>query len=97
MNGSTGKFQPWVGLRGAIYPVPRLRLELSALVQGLGTNGGIWGWGSQLVATWAVNKWLNAYLGFRALSSGNSTGEDRKISSIRFTEYGPLLGVGFTF
>ncbi len=97
VSGSGGLVQPWMGLRGAIYPGPRWRLELGVLVQGFGVDGGIWGWGSEFAVTWAATKWLNLYAGFRALSSGQNYGGEGEIRSIRLIEYGPLLGIGFTF
>ncbi len=89
--------QPWVGLRAAIYPGPRWRLTLGALVQGFGVDGGTWGWGTQFTVAWAATNWLNLLAGFRALSSSGNPGESERISSIRLTTYGPQLGVGFSF
>jgi hypothetical protein len=89
--------QPWIGLRAAIYPGPRWRLTLGALVQGFGVDGGTWGWGTQFTVAWAATNWLNLLAGFRALSSSTNPGEGEHISSIRLTTYGPQVGVGFSF
>ena len=89
--------QPWLGFHAAIYPWPRWRFELSALVQGLGVSGGSWGWGAGAYATWAATKWLNLVGGFRALNSTNNERSSAVIRSISVTLYGPLVGLDFTF
>jgi hypothetical protein len=95
-SDSNSFVQPWVGFRAAIYPWPRWRFELSALVQGFGVNGGSWGWGAGVDATWAATKWLNLIAGFYALNSqyyGDSSGVVR---SLNMTLYGPVMGLDFS-
>jgi hypothetical protein len=95
-NGSF--VQPWLGVRGAIYPGPRWRLVLEAMVQGFGVGGGgSWGWGTHFTATWAATNWLNLFAGFRALASGRDFTESEKLSSLRVVAFGPLVGLGFSF
>lgn len=97
VSGSSALVQPWLGLRGAIYPAPRWRIALDALVQGFGVDGGTWGWETDITATWAATRWLNLMAGFRALSSDLISGQNGAVRSIRLIGYGPLLGVGFIF
>jgi hypothetical protein len=97
VSGSGSFAQPWVGLRADIYPWPRWRFELGAMVQGFGVGGGVWGWGTTLTASWAATPWLNLIGGFRALNSGREFDAKRVIRSINFTAYGPVLGIGLTF
>lgn len=95
---NSGDFvQPWLGFRASIYPWPRWRFQLQASVQGLGVDGGSWGWGAGLFATWAATHWLNLIAGFNALNSQGRSGSGAAIKSISFTEYGPLIGLSFTF
>ena len=89
--------QPWLGFRASIYPWPRWRFQLEAMVQGLGVDGGSWGWGAGVYATWAATKWLNLVAGFNALNSQGRQGSGNVIRSVNITEYGPLLGMSFTF
>ena len=96
-SSDTSFVQPWLGFRAAIYPWPRWRFELTALVQGLGVSGGSWGWGAGAYATWAATKWLNLVGGFRALNSTNNERSSAIIRSLSVTAYGPLLGLDFTF
>jgi hypothetical protein len=97
VSSDTSFVQPWLGVRAAIYPWPRWRFELSALVQGLGVSGGSWGWGAGAYATWAATKWLNLVGGFRALNSTENESSSGVIRSISVTLYGPLVGLDFTF
>lgn len=97
VSGGGGLVQPWAGLRGELYPGPRWRLTLTAMVQGFGVNSGIWGWGTAFDATWAATKWLNLFGGVRALSNGNNYGPGKPVSSIRLTEFGPVIGAGLSF
>ena len=90
--------QPWVGIRGAIYPGPRWRLALGAIVQGFGVGGSeSWGWGTDFTATWAATSWLNLFAGFHALSGGRDFADSEKVSSLRVVTFGPLVGLGFSF
>jgi hypothetical protein len=65
--------------------------------QGFGVDGGAWGWGAMVSATWAANDWLNLALGFRALNSSRSTDSSRIVNSASLTAYGPVFGVGLSF
>jgi hypothetical protein len=90
--------QPWLGVRGAIYPGPRWRLALGAMVQGFGVGGGgSWGWGTDFTTTWAATNWLNLFAGFHALASGRDFSDSEKVSSLRVVAFGPLVGLGFSF
>lgn len=89
--------QPWLGFRASIYPWPRWRFQLQAMVQGLGVDGGSWGWGAGVFGTWAATHWLNLIAGFDALNSQDRNGSSALIRSINITEYGPVLGMSFTF
>ncbi len=97
LDNSSSFVQPWLGFRASIYPWPRWRFQLMASVQGLGVDGGAWGWGAGVYATWAATKWLNLIAGFNALNSQGRGGAGAVIRSIDFTQYGPVLGLSFTF
>lgn len=97
LDKSSDFVQPWLGFRASIYPWPRWRFQLMASVQGLGVDGGAWGWGAGVYATWAATKWLNLIAGFNALNSQGRGGSGAVIREIDFTEYGPLIGMSFTF
>ena len=94
--------QPWLGARIGFVPTPRWRVELGALVQGMGVDGGSWGWGASAVASYAFTSWLSADLGFRALNTDNrdfggsrTAGDSARTMNI--TAYGPLAGIGLRF
>jgi hypothetical protein len=89
--------QPWVGLRGDIYPWPRWRFELAALGQGFGVDGGVWGWGVTATGAWAATSWLNLIAGFSALNSERYFSSRAVVKSVAMTNYGPLIAFGFTF
>ncbi len=97
VSGGGSFTQPWAGLRAAIYPWPRWRFAVDAQAQGFGVGGGVWGWGATATATWALKNWLNLIAGYGAISTGREFGSRHVISSLRLTNYGPLLGVEFTF
>ncbi|HUC18941.1 MAG TPA: hypothetical protein VMA37_14770 [Acetobacteraceae bacterium] len=98
LSTSSDFVQPWLGVRASIYPWPRWRFQLAALVQGLGVSDGSWGWGAGLYASWAATKWLNLVAGFRALDSANNDrSSSAVVRSISVTVYGPLVGLDFTF
>jgi hypothetical protein len=89
--------QPWLGGRIDIIPAPHWRIEIGTHAQGLGVNGGSWGWGVSIIGSYAFTDRFAADLGFRALSieSGNISGASARRLSI--TAYGPVLGVSFRF
>lgn len=89
--------QAWVGFRGALYPWPRWRFELTAQAQGLGIDSGAWGWATSATASWAATDWLNVIGGFMANNTSRHGDSARGIQSLSLTAYGPLLGVSFTF
>jgi hypothetical protein len=94
----SGSFvQPWLGLRGSFYPAARWRIELAALGQGFGVGGGSWGWGTSLIASYAVSQWFDVSAGFRALHSSRFNEGRAAERSFEMTSYGPVLGVGFRF
>jgi hypothetical protein len=88
--------QPWLGLRFDVYPSPSWRIELGALAQGFGIDGGSWGWGASAIVSYLVTDWLDLSLGFRALNTQRFGGRDEQ-RSLNLTEYGPLIGMGFRF
>lgn len=93
---STGSFvQPWMGLRGDIYPSPKWRIELGAQADGIGIDG-VWGWSASLTASYLITKWLDVSIGFAALNTQRSGGLDRQ-RGLNLTGYGPVAGVGFRF
>jgi hypothetical protein len=92
-SGSDSFIQPWVGGRVNFYPGPRWRVSLAAAAQGLGVDGGSWGYDASLLVSWAATDWLNVTGGFRAIRSQRLDGP----KTIDATFYGPMLGVGFTF
>jgi hypothetical protein len=90
--------QPWAGFRADFYPGTNWRLELGAMAEGFGVDGGVWGWGASALVSYSVTSWLDVTGGIRALSStgrGNGSGALRR--SIDFTAYGPVIGFGFRF
>lgn len=97
VDASTSFVQPWMGFRASIYPWPRWRFQLTSMVSGFGVAGGSWGWGAGVNASWAATKWVNLIAGFNALGSGGRGGSGDVVRSVRFIEYGPVLGVSFTF
>jgi len=101
VSNSSSFAQPWIGARFSIIPAPRWRVELGALLQGLGVDGGSMGWGASLIASYAMTDWAAISLGFRALSSerdiGNDNGRVSGQRSLLLTAYGPVLGVSFRF
>lgn len=92
-SGSDSFIQPWLGGRVTFYPAPRWRVSIAAAAQGLGVDGGSWGYDAALLVSWAATGWLNVTGGFRAIRSSRIDGP----KSIDATVYGPMLGVGFTF
>jgi hypothetical protein len=76
--------QPSIGARLSVIPSPRWRVELGALLQGLGVDGGSFGWGAPLIGSYALTDYAALGLGFRALASrrdisnGNSPGTGRR-------------------
>lgn len=98
----SGSFvQPWLGTRVSLYPGTDWRIDIGALGQGFGVNGGSWGWGASLMAAYSVTSWMDVTGGFRALSTSRSdhgTGPfGSGTRSLNLTAYGPVLGVGFRF
>ncbi|SHF42163.1 Outer membrane protein OmpA [Acidocella aminolytica 101 = DSM 11237] len=99
-TNNTNFVQPWIGTRADFIPGPRWRIELAALVQGFGVDGGSWGWGASGTISYAVNDWLSINLAARALDterlglSRDTLGVRR---SLHITTYGPIFGVGFRF
>jgi hypothetical protein len=93
--------QPWLGGRLTVVPAPRWRIQLEALAQGFGVDGGAWGWGAMLSAAYAINSWATVDLAFRALNTDRAEGDQDTPGSSRrsldFTAYGPVLGFGFRF
>ncbi|PPQ27860.1 hypothetical protein [Rhodopila globiformis] len=89
--------QPWLGLRGAIYPSPRWRFMLEAQGQGFGVSGGSWGWQVSAIGTWAATSWLNLNAGFMALHESGNLDASRAVKAFNATLYGPVLSVSFTF
>jgi hypothetical protein len=93
--------QPWLGGRVDIVPAPRWRIEIGALGQGLGVDGGSWGWGASIIGSYAFNRWGAVDAGFRALSTDRTQGSrgtpDADKRSLSITAYGPIIGVSFRF
>ena len=93
--------QPWVGGRLTLVPSPRWRIELNALAQGFGVDGGSWGWGATLAGSYALSSWATINLAFRALHTDREQGSGDTVlasrRSLSLTAYGPVLGIGFRF
>jgi hypothetical protein len=89
--------QPWLGLRGSIYPWPCWRFILEAQGQGFGVGGGSWGWQVSAIGTWAATSWLNLNAGFMALHESGTLPPGRVFKDCSATLYGPVLSVSFTF
>ena len=98
-NGSFA--QPWLGGRISFIPAPRWRVELGALAQGFGVDGGSWGWGASFIGSYAIAKWVTLNLGFRALDTERTHGNRDTLAasrrSLSLLTYGPIMGVGFRF
>jgi hypothetical protein len=92
-SSSDSFIQPWLGGRVNFYPAPRWRVSLAAAAQGLGVDGGSWGYDAALLVSWAATDWLNLTGGFRAIRTSRIDGA----KTIDATVYGPMLGVGFSF
>jgi len=98
IGGNETFAQPWLGFRADFYPWQSWRLELGAMGEGFGVDGGVWGWGASALVTYSVNRWLDITGGFRAIASrGRGRGSGPLDRSIDITAYGPLLGVGVRF
>ncbi len=98
--GGNGSFiQPWFGTRIDFVPSPRWRIELAALAQGLGVDGGSWGWGASAMLSYAVSDWFDVNAGYRALNTerehGNRDTPGSDDRSLELTAYGPVVGVSF--
>lgn len=99
-SASPSFVQPWLGTRVYFIPAPRWRIELGAIVQGFGVDGGSWGWGASGIVSYAINEWATVNVGARALETERfglgrtSFGQHRSMSLIT---YGPVIGVGFRF
>jgi outer membrane protein OmpA-like peptidoglycan-associated protein len=98
--GGSGNFiQPWLGTRIDFVPSPNWRIELAALGQGFGIDGGSWGWGASAILSYAVSDWFDVDAGYRALNterehgSGDNAGASGR--SLDLTAYGPVVGVSF--
>jgi hypothetical protein len=96
----TSFVQPWLGARVDFVLSPRWRIELGALVQGFGVDGGSWGWGASGLASYAMTDWAALSFGARALQTERyglgvtSFGQQRSMSLVT---YGPIVGVSFRF
>jgi hypothetical protein len=92
--------QPWLGIRADFILSPRWRIELGALAQGFGVDGGSWGWGASGLVSYAMTDWAALTFGARAIQTERyglgftSFGERRSISLVT---YGPVVGVSFRF
>lgn len=99
-NNDTGFAQPWVGGRVDLIPAPRWRIELGALLQGFGVDGGSWGWGASGGISYAINSWATINIAARAVQTERyglgvtAFGQRRSMSLVA---YGPIIGVGFRF
>lgn len=98
--GSSSNFiQPWLGTRIDFVPAPNWRIELAALGQGFGIDGGSWGWGASAMLSYAVSDWFDVNAGYRALNTERDHGTRDNASasgrSLDFTAYGPVVGVSF--
>jgi hypothetical protein len=90
--------QPWAGFRATFYPWTDWRFELTAMAEGFGVDGGVWGWGASALVSYSITSWLDVTGGIRALgSSGRGNGSGVFKRSIDFTAYGPLIGFGIRF
>jgi outer membrane protein OmpA-like peptidoglycan-associated protein len=100
--GGDGNFiQPWFGTRIDLIPAPHWRIELAALAQGLGVDGGSWGWGASAVVSYAVTDWFALDAGYRALNTDrkgyrdNAAAANGSERSFDLTAYGPVVGASF--
>jgi outer membrane protein OmpA-like peptidoglycan-associated protein len=100
--GHSGDFiQPWLGTRIDFVPAPRWRLELTAMVQGMGVQNGSWGWGASAILSYAVSSWFDVDAGFRALDTERNHGPldtpGAPKRALELTAYGPVIGMSFRF
>jgi outer membrane protein OmpA-like peptidoglycan-associated protein len=100
--GGSGNFvQPWLGTRIDFIPAPSWRIELAAMVQGMGVDNGSWGWGASAIVSYAVSSWFDVDAGYRALNSernqGNRDTPGAGRRSLDFTAYGPVVGITLRF
>jgi outer membrane protein OmpA-like peptidoglycan-associated protein len=100
--GDSGSFiQPWLGTRIDFIPAPSWRIELAAMVQGMGVDNGSWGWGASAIVSYAVTSWFDIDAGYRALNTernqGNRDTPDAAKRSLDLTAYGPVIGMSFRF
>ncbi len=90
--------QPWAGFRASFYPWTDWRVELAAMGEGFGVDGGVWGWGASALVSYSITNWLDVTGGIRALgTSGRGNGSGVFKRSIDLVAYGPLIGFGFRF
>ena len=101
LSGSGSFVQPWLGGRATFVPSPRWRVAVDALVQGLGVDGGSWGYGASLLGSYAFNRTINVTAGFRAIESSRAEGRSdlpgASRRSLSLLVYGPFIGVGLRF
>lgn len=97
LDGSVSFVRPWLGFRAAFYPWPRFRFQLNSIVTGLGIDAGSWGWGAGINLTWAATRSVNLFGGFNALGVGYKGDSGDAIRAIHTIEYGPVIGMTFTF
>jgi outer membrane protein OmpA-like peptidoglycan-associated protein len=100
--GNSGNFiQPWLGTRIDFVPSPNWRIELTAMVQGMGVDNGSWGWGASAIVSYAVTDWFDMDAGYRALNTernqGNLDTPGASKRSLDITAYGPVVGVSLRF
>lgn len=102
-NGNTGDrlshgdnfVQPWVGTRINFIPARNWRLELTALVQGMGADH--LSWGAAGVISYAVSDWCAVGVGYKAQNAAHNGGPGIPKEALNLTAYGPMLGVTFRF
>jgi outer membrane protein OmpA-like peptidoglycan-associated protein len=100
--GDSGNFiQPWLGTRIDFVPSPNWRVELTAMVQGLGVSNGSWGWGASAIVSYAVSSWFDVNAGYRALNTERNQGDvntpGTSKRSLDLTAYGPVVGFSLRF
>lgn len=94
-SSSDNFVQPWVGTRIDFIPRSNLRLELTALVQGMGADH--LSWGAAGIISYAISDWCAVGVGYKAQNTAHNGGPGIPKEALNLTAYGPMLGVTFRF
>jgi hypothetical protein len=93
---------PWVGLRGAIYPSEKWRVEFIGNLGGLGVDDGSVNWATTLQVSYLVTDWFDLTFGVSAVGLNRMRHHDTLLGtttqqSIHLLMVGPVIGAAVRF